>query len=139
MIKIILLALALIAPIGLTACGSGSAPPAANGPIDASGILNGEKARKAVYTISASVVALGNIALEYERLPRCPQAPGTLCSDRAILAEMAKAYGAADDTLKSAEAYLRANPSGDAGDVIRAANVALASFQSIILKYNLTK
>lgn len=139
MIKVLYLALALLVPIGLGACSSSTAPPAANGPIDASGIITGEKARKAVYTISASVVALGNVAVEYSRLPRCPQPAGTICHDAAIVKEIALAYGTADDALKNAETFLREKPSGDAGDAVRLANVALATLQAVILKHNLAR
>jgi len=139
MIKILYLALALVAPIGLVACGSSGSTPAANGPIDASGIITGEKARKAVGTISASVVALGTVAIEYASLPTCPQAAGVFCKDAGVAREIAVAFGAADDALKNAEAYLKQQPSGDAGDAIRLANVGLATLQSIVLKYNLTK
>ena len=134
------LAAAMLATaLALSACGSSGTNPAPNGPIDASGVLTGPQARKAVYTISASVVALGDIAVAYKSLPRCPAPAGTFCHDAAIVAEVAKAYGAADDSLKNAEAFLKANPSGDAGDVIRLANVALATVQSLVLKYNLAR
>ena len=135
--KFITLAFTGFLVLSVTACGGGSGTtPVPGSPIDVSGAITGEKAKKSLYVISAGVVALGGMAVTYANLPRCPTTTN-VCSSQPIIDEMAKAYRMTDLAMTNAETFIQANPSGDAGDVLRAANLAMATFQSLALANNL--
>jgi len=92
--------------------------------------LRGNAARGALYTVSASVVAIGNLALAYGNLPTCPQATA-ICKDPAIHRRIFQAYAKADGALTTAEDFIRAHPADDATTLVQAAQAALVALQIV--------
>lgn len=129
-ISVIIMALAL-AGCGVIGGITGTTTGTTTGTII--GAVTGPEAQRTVYAINAAYIGVLQIAVAYEKKPRCSATVTTICSNPAIVDQLRKANATAKAALEAAETAVRTPSLGDSAiaQAMQAAQIALAAFSAL--------